>query len=67
MEDITVVPRNNPGPTVDRINRKYRRGGSEGNSTTIVNLHISGNDIINERNLSKRIKTTVGENRDKFG
>jgi hypothetical protein len=44
--------------------------GGRGNQPIIINLvsnnTIDGNDIINERALSKRIKLTVGENRDRF-
>ena len=67
-ETIAAIPRNNPNPMLDLIDRSFGRnrgGGSIVNQT--VNLHISGNDIVNERTLTKRIKITVGENRDKFG
>jgi len=40
-------------------------GGATVNQT--ISLNISGSDLINQRNLTKRIKLTVGENRDKFG
>jgi len=43
---------------------------SEGNFGVFngtVNLHISGNDIVNERNLSKKIRLEVGRDMDKFG
>jgi len=38
-----------------------------GSGTTVINLRISGNDIINERTLSKRIREGVGMDMDKFG
>jgi len=40
-------------------------GGATVNQT--ISLNISGSDLINQRNLTKRIKLTVGEQRDKFG
>jgi len=32
-----------------------------------ISIHVSGNELINERNLNKRIKLTVGQNRDRLG
>ena len=68
-ETVAAIPHNNPYPTVKRIDRMFGSGsGSDGSTVNqTIHLHISGNDIINERNLEKRIKLTVGENRDRFG
>jgi len=68
-ETVAAIPHNNPYPTVSKIDRMFGSGGSSDGSTVnqTIQLHISGNDIINERNLEKRIKLTVGENRDRFG
>ena len=66
QEDVTVVPRNNPMPTVNRINRKYGMGNEGQVVNQTINLNISGNDIINQRNLSKRIKLELGDNRGRF-
>jgi len=54
------------GERVD-IGHGSNQGGVQGTVNQTINLMISGNDLINERNLTKRIKLTVGENRDKFG
>jgi len=68
-ETVAVVPHNDPWPTMGLLEKQFGRGGNGDGSTVnqVINLKISGSDIINERNLSRRIKFTVGENRDKFG
>jgi hypothetical protein len=69
-ESIWAIPHNNPGPTVRKIEKYHGSGGSGGEGSIWnqnITLEISGNDIINQTKLSKKIKTTVGENRDKFG
>ena len=71
-ETVAFIPHNDPGPTLGMIARQFGQSGGAGHgkgNDIILNtvLHISGNDIINERALTKRVKMTVGENRDKFG
>jgi methyl-accepting chemotaxis protein len=67
-ETVAAIPNNAPSSTMGILNRRFGTGGSEGSIVNqTIQLHISGNDIINERNLEKRIKLTVGENRDRFG
>jgi len=66
-ETVAVVPHNNPWPTLGLLEQQFGKGGGGSTVNQVINLKISGNDIINERNLTKRIKITVGENRDKFG
>jgi len=43
-----------------------RYGGDSGGDT-YVTLKLSGNDIINDKKLVRKITTTVGQNRDRFG
>ncbi len=42
-------------------------GGKEQILLQTVNLQIAGTDIINDTNLSRKIKLTVGDKRDRFG
>lgn len=42
-------------------------GSDSGVINQTVSIRISGNDIINERNLSKKIRMELGRNRDRFG
>ncbi len=42
-------------------------GFTGGTMNQTIKLHISGNDIVNERNLSKKIRFEIGRNMDKFG
>jgi hypothetical protein len=69
-ESIWAIPHDNPGPTVASIDRMYKPSGGSGGTTIFngrVSLNISGNEIINDLKLDRRIKMTIGENRDKFG
>jgi len=69
-ESIWAIPHDNPGPTVSKIDRMYKgsSSGSEGNIVNqTINLKISGNEIINDLKLNRRIRMTIGENRDRFG
>jgi len=66
-ETIAAIPNNNPTEAMRALNRRFGNGSGGSIVNQTIQLHISGNDIINERNLSKRIKLTVGENRDRFG
>ena len=38
-----------------------------GSRMEVINFRIAGNDIINEKTLTRRITTGVGKNRDRFG
>ena len=42
-------------------------GGGNGDTTTVINLNISGNEIVNERKLTRRIKSNMGTGRYVFG
>jgi len=74
VESLWAIPHNNPARTVNQIQDYYglsgRSGGSGGDGGgdvyQTINLHISGNEIINERNLSKRIRIEAGQRRDRF-
>lgn len=50
------------------LEKQFGKGGNGIGS--VINLsvpvHISGNDIINERNLDKRIRFQVGKDKDKM-
>ena len=54
-------------PGMGSRNNDSNGSGKFGVINQTVNLQISGSDIINERVLTKKIKLTVGENRDRFG
>ena len=82
-ETVAAIPHDNPGPTLEKIAKLFggtipnaahlgvgvdfgdRNQQSIINET--INLKISGNEIVNQTNLKKKIKLTVGEDRDRFG
>src|SRR5688572_14550845 len=70
-ESIWAIPHNNPAPTVAKIERMYKPHGGSGGGTTVFNgnfsFNLSGNDIINETKLKKKITGTMGESMDRFG
>jgi len=71
-ETVAVIPHDNPGPAMGMVARQFGRMGGAGHgegNDIILNtvLHISGNEIVNPRKLSKKIRMTVGANRDRFG
>ncbi len=41
--------------------------GGGGGGDTVINLNISGNEIVNERKLTRRIKSSMGTARYVFG
>lgn len=66
-ETVAFIPHNNPEPTLAKIANMFggkSNGGGTMNQT--ITLHISGNDLINERSLSKKIRLELGKNRDRF-
>jgi len=64
-ETIAAIPNNNPTESMRALNRRFGSGNEGSVVNQTINLHISGSEIINERNLSKRIRMEVGMNRDK--
>ena len=67
-ETLAFIPHNNPGPIMDRLEKMFMRSGKNGvELAQSVILNISGNEIVNSMRLEKKIRMTVGENRDKFG
>jgi len=68
-ESIWAIPHDNPGPTVRNIDKMYRgtSGGGGGTLNQTLVLNIKGTDIINDTKMVKKIKTTIGSNRDRFG
>ena len=43
------------------------KANSGSGGDTIVNLNISGNEIVNEQKLTRRVKASMGTNRYRFG
>jgi len=67
-ETLAFIPHNNPGPIMDRLEKMFMRSGKNGvELAQSVILNISGNEIVNSMRLEKKIRMTVGENRDRFG
>jgi hypothetical protein len=42
-------------------------GGSGGGGDVVVNLNISGNEIVDERKITRRVKGALGSNRFTLG
>jgi len=55
------------GPQHGTSTGAFRVASDDGSGMSVINFRIAGNDIINERTLTRRIKGTVGRNRDRFG
>jgi hypothetical protein len=69
-ESVWAIPHNNPGPTVARIDRMYKGGtDSKGGSTLNQNLvlKIDGNEIINDVKITRKIRTVMGSDMDRYG
>ncbi len=67
-ETIAAIPNNAPANMMNKLNSKFGTGGGDaGNITLNVTLPISGNEIINERKLSQKIRFEIGRDMDKFG
>jgi hypothetical protein len=66
-ETLAFIPHNNPGPIMDRLEKMFSRSSNDGVAVAQnVTLNISGNEIINDVKLSKRIMMTVGDKRERF-
>ncbi len=62
-EKVDIGPSSpNSSPTIQSGNN----GNSSPTVNQVINLHIDGNDIINQRNLSKRIRLEIGQKRDRL-
>jgi hypothetical protein len=70
IESLWAIPHNNPGKTVNDINNFYGTS-TKSNGTPTLNQNITfiipGNDIINNKRLTKRIKSGIGNSMDKYG
>jgi len=69
-ETVAFIPHNNPSPTLGMIARQFGQSGGAGHgkgNDIILNavFQLNGNDIINERVLNKRIRMSMGMNRDR--
>jgi len=70
VESLWAIPHNNPGKTINDINNFYGTSGKHGGMTSFnqnISLNIDGNDIINDKHLTRRIRTDMGSNMDRFG
>ena len=69
-ESIWAIPHDNPGPTVSKIEKMYK--GSSGRSSSsiynqTINLNIKGSSIISDTKIVRKIRSTMGEQMDRFG
>jgi len=64
---ITVGESGRERVTITPLGASSTGGGNGATVNQTISLNIAGSDLINQRNLTKRIKLTVGEQRDKYG
>ncbi len=69
-ESIWAIPHNNPAPTVAKIDKMYK-GSTSSNGCSIynqtINLNIKASDLVNDTKITRKIRSTMGEQMDRFG
>ena len=67
-ETLAFIPHNNPGPIMDKLEKMFNNKGDGGvEYLQNITLNISGSEIINDRKLVRKIRSTLGERMDRFG
>jgi hypothetical protein len=67
-ETLAFIPHNNPGPIMDRLEKMFSNNGKGGTEfLQSITLNISGSEIVNDRKLVRKIKSTLGDRMDRFG
>ena len=67
-ETLAFIPHNNPGPIMDRLEKMFsNRGDGSGEYVQNITLNISGSEIVNDKRLVRKIRSTLGDRMDRFG